>query len=326
MANRLLQRYAGGEYREVWQDLVALGAAVRNGLYYQDAVEVAAETMKRARHNVESIVVKLEKLGYEFTTEEPDQSVRPLMAMVGGTVVPMGSLQEMADQYVKQYTQPGFQPRTGHETAMANMANKLLQMRERMAAMAPQQEQVRAARADRRHSNAQHGALQNPDVFAPASKQAASGLDRFEEDLGGPFPISLRHWYQEVGAVNLMGRHETLNPPAGPHSPDPLVIYPYRDVAEADYGDDLSGRETDVIELTLAPDALHKAHTSGGDPYAIEVPNQAADGLFLWEPHNTTFVNYLRLAFAWGGFPGWEGEQACPRKELDFLKEDLLPV
>jgi len=51
---------------------MALGAAVRNDLYYQDAVEVAAEMMKRAWHNVEPIILKLDKLGYEFTSEAPE--------------------------------------------------------------------------------------------------------------------------------------------------------------------------------------------------------------------------------------------------------------
>ena len=61
--------------------------------------------------------------------------------------------------------------------------------------------------------------------------------------------------------------------------------------------------------IDLAPDWLHKAHVSGGSPYTVEVPNRAIDGPLLDEPHSTTFVNYLRIAFRWGGFPGWDPEQ-----------------
>lgn len=66
MSNILLDRYRNGEHREVWQDLMHLGSAVRHELYYNDVKEVAEETMKRARHNVETIIPKLDKLGYQF--------------------------------------------------------------------------------------------------------------------------------------------------------------------------------------------------------------------------------------------------------------------
>jgi hypothetical protein len=36
------------------------------------------------------------------------------------------------------------------------------------------------------------------------------------------------------------------------------------------------------------------------------VPNDGIDGQLLWERHLTTFVNYLRICFRWGGFPGWD--------------------
>lgn len=71
MANELLTRYLRGESASVWRDLSALGASARLELYYADAVEVASETMKRARHNVELIVPRLESLGYEFNGYSP---------------------------------------------------------------------------------------------------------------------------------------------------------------------------------------------------------------------------------------------------------------
>jgi hypothetical protein len=60
----------------------------------------------------------------------------------------------------------------------------------------------------------------------------------------------------------------------------------------------------------VAPDYLHKANVTGGMPYGLAVPNPGADGLLLWEPHQTTFVNYLRIAFGIGGMPGWQHEPA----------------
>lgn len=97
---------------------------------------------------------------------------------------------------------------------------------------------------------------------------------------------------------------------------------PIAEALESMYGEDDSGQ----LELALAPDDLHKAHTSGGDPYSIKVPNPAADGLFLYERHNAMFTEYLRIVFAWGGFPGWEGSAHAPEKEIAHLKEGLLVI
>ena len=67
-------------------------------------------------------------------------------------------------------------------------------------------------------------------------------------------------------------------------------------------------------------------HTSGGDPYSMVVPNAAADGLFLYERHHAMFTDYLRLVFAWGGFPGWEGSPHAPEKEIAYLNQGLLTI
>jgi hypothetical protein len=66
------------------------------------------------------------------------------------------------------------------------------------------------------------------------------------------------------------------------------------------------------------------------------VPNPGADGLLLWEPQQTTFVNYLGIAFATGGMPGWQREPALmepwappdepPPSFLIELAQELLPV
>jgi hypothetical protein len=66
------------------------------------------------------------------------------------------------------------------------------------------------------------------------------------------------------------------------------------------------------------------------------VPNPGADGLFLWEPHQTTFVNYLRIAFSMGGMPGWQREPALleawalpqerPPTWLLELGQEMLPL
>jgi len=71
-----LERYQNGEHEHVWADLVALGSGVRDNLYLADAQAVANETMRRAGCNVETLIVRLHGLGYEFRTKEKDACQR----------------------------------------------------------------------------------------------------------------------------------------------------------------------------------------------------------------------------------------------------------
>ena len=76
--------------------------------------------------------------------------------------------------------------------------------------------------------------------------------------------------------------------------------------------------------ILIAPDELMKAETSGGDPYHIQVPDAAADAILQCECHHLYFVEYLRLSFRFGGFPGYEGIE-CPPPDLAELRADLRP-
>ncbi len=61
-----LERYHHSEYEQVWSDLQALGATVRQEPHYSLACEVAAETMRRVRRNCELLVSRLRAAGYVF--------------------------------------------------------------------------------------------------------------------------------------------------------------------------------------------------------------------------------------------------------------------
>jgi hypothetical protein len=71
MATRL-ERYMAGEQQAVWEELGALGAAVREEPYYADALAVASETMRRAHHNIELLVARLHAVGFCFGPYEWD--------------------------------------------------------------------------------------------------------------------------------------------------------------------------------------------------------------------------------------------------------------
>jgi hypothetical protein len=150
--------------------------------------------------------------------------------------------------------------------------------------------------------------------------------------LTGPLPLSLRAWYEVVGAVNFGGWHPQWD--VAYHDPiwvDPLVS----DYVQWEYdawGEtrEQGGREAGPFILPFAPDYYHKQDVSGGAPYGIALPNAAADALVECEWHGTTFVDYLRTCFRWGGFPGFEmvreEEGHRPFAHIAFLTRDLLPI
>jgi hypothetical protein len=139
------------------------------------------------------------------------------------------------------------------------------------------------------------------------------------EKRTGPLPLSIRAFFEVVGAVDLTGHHPILAPPDGTVAEDPLVVYGVTDAWEQVD----SAEEDEIDEIVLAPDDLHKAGTSGGDPYSIAVPDRRADGELLNERHGLLFVPYLRLCFRFGGFPGYEGQIDRPA-EIGELASGLL--
>jgi hypothetical protein len=87
------------------------------------------------------------------------------------------------------------------------------------------------------------------------------------------------------------------------------------------------GEEARRYPLSISPDEFVKAEISTGSSYEILVPNLAVDSILKNEWHNSTFLNYLRIAFRWGGFPGFERypEQLRPGEAIAFLTDGLLP-
>ena len=141
----------------------------------------------------------------------------------------------------------------------------------------------------------------------------------FEKEAGAALPLSLRAFYEVVGEVNFMGHHRSLAPKRGTVAPDPLVVYRF-DEGAVEFDDD-DGETPSAI--AIAPDDLHKADISGGDAYEMAIPDLRADGELLNERHNLFFVDYLRLCFSFGGFPGYDGMDRVP-PEIASLREGLI--
>lgn len=126
------------------------------------------------------------------------------------------------------------------------------------------------------------------------------------ETVAGPLPLSLVAFWQEVGAVDLVGMN-----PAWQDGLDPLVVDPPEGALDWFYGME-EEEETDDSRrfIALAPDDFHKDNVSGGDPYGLFLPDPSADFTFLDYQNDLPFVSYLRLAILkWGGFPGLAGDR-----------------
>ena len=159
-----------------------------------------------------------------------------------------------------------------------------------------------------------------PRAHTPPPANTADLLMRFEKKAG-TLPLSLRTFYEVVGAVDLQGSHLSLSPEKSAICPDPLVVFPLEDVLA---GTEEMAQDDGDIRLQLAPDDIHKAGESGGEPYEIAVLDARADGEFLNERHGLFFVDYLRLAFRFGGFPGYEGFDRGLPPEIAQLSMELM--
>jgi len=253
------ERYRAGEHVAVWKELVALGPGVRGDAHAADALAVAYATMERVAANVDTLIDRLTKLGYQFKHAS--------------------------------------RPSAGGLLQMGGMAFDISQLLARAAGGAKRQ-----------------AATPSPH------QRPADGLQKtlidFERQTA-VMPLSIRAFFEVVGEVNLVGTHPSIAPRNGETAPDPLVVDAF-DEGMVEYDEE----EETPLSLMIAPDDLHKADTSGGDPYEIAIPDPRADGIVLNERHELLFVDYLRLCFRFGGFPGYEGRVVVP-PEIETLSRGL---
>ena len=170
-------------------------------------------------------------------------------------------------------------------------------------------------------------------VFCPPSKKDLT-LIRKAEKKKAYLPLSLRAWIEEVGHVNLSGALPGLSSwEDGDFSgvyADPLMLAPQLFTFEIDDWLDGDGART-PLDALVGWDARAKARLTLenrqlDDGYSIELPNSAADAVLKGVPHDATLVEYLRVAFRCGGFPGWNGHETRPHADLTKLTEGLLPI
>lgn len=128
----------------------------------------------------------------------------------------------------------------------------------------------------------------------------------------GKLPLSLRYFYKYTGGVNFVGNYDDEIPILWEMS-DVIQIISLPELLEivdtADWQEEMDEiyEDEQIAYLELSADVYHKDNISGGRAYAIRIQKESlVDTSFLFEMHDTSFVNYLRICFEYAGFPGVE--------------------
>lgn len=278
-ATDYLERYQAGAHEQVWAELRALGAAVREEPVLSDARAVAAETMRRARENVALLVERLDTLGYCFTAREHAGARR---AWAPATAESRARLALCERMY-------GTLPLSGYAWHEVVGAVDFTGTHPRLN---PRCDPLDA------NGEAAHAA---PLVVFPCAEE------------------SIRHVVKDrTRADTALTRARDLTPQSTSHTR-----------GKGEQGQLWQAGETAAtrVALAVAPDAGECTGEESGGESAIPLPNMAADAAPAWGAwKGVPFVSYLRICFAWGGFPGLMDADDPPREELAFLRRGLLPL
>ncbi len=176
------------------------------------------------------------------------------------------------------------------------------------------------------------------DLRTAPQDSDAHVFSQIEEITGALIPPTLLSFWRNVGGINWVWDYELDDPTPDLGldikivEMDPLCINPpgvltYLFEEWIDQKRHIIKGLEEPFQIELAADVYHKANYSGGGPYGILIPFHGADPLFDGEEHNLPFIDYLRLAFRWAGFPGLEDHadrEDVQRFVTEFTK-DLVP-
>jgi hypothetical protein len=141
----------------------------------------------------------------------------------------------------------------------------------------------------------------------PDAEKLLSELEKTIKPFGY-VPLSIKKFYEIVGACDFVWDYE-INEERFWECADPIEICDLNYLVSYTKSEDWEETISDAVEenekpyLELSADFWHKDNTSGGMPYSIEITKQPSiDGLLLFEPHETTFIDYLRISMDKCGF------------------------
>lgn len=310
-----LSRYVQGEYEQVWAELLALGERVREEPLYSDALAVARETMRRVRYNIELLVPRLKDIGYQFgcywlIALDAMQDFPAPADLEGISEGDRELLAKKLEDFIPCVPPPFIPPKPDVHDFLAELGDIIRTIPLSVRAWCEVVGEV-----DFRGSV--------PSAWESIGLGGIAAYSKFSY-LHSYNPLEWEPFYQKHPEF----ADETCA--FGKYGLDPLEVTLLESGLRRykRMGDEGVSENTrwPLYRLGFSGDYLHKFGISGGGGYEIGLPCPAADGLVRGEWHNTTFVNYLRICFRWGGFPGLEHAKALPLKDLAYLTEGLLPI
>ncbi len=91
-SSSLFERYLNGDCEQVWDDLYTLGPDIRRLDHVDDAFAVAHETMRRVRTNCQTLIARLDSLGwrfgYDWATDVDEDDLAATAALLGDPLPP----------------------------------------------------------------------------------------------------------------------------------------------------------------------------------------------------------------------------------------------
>jgi hypothetical protein len=298
----LYRRYVAGEFREVWMELAELGDAIWLDPVAADALAVCYETMHRAKTNIEILVGALEAAGYQF---------RPAVWS------PFWRRTQASKEWIESRDEESQFLLAAAQEPLANRPGPGWEL-----LSADREQRVKNFRKIASSFHEERLGIVRPLVPADSPSWIRKLTSR-----AGDLPLSLRAWHSTVGGVNLVGHHPELAP-RGVES-DPLFVAPLRsvvDVCMAWQEDQADDKDRPPFQMPISPPRSVKAGISAeGTHYVVTLPSATLDSVVENEPHGLCFVDYLRLAFEWGGFPGYADMPGHVPALVYRLKEKLLP-
>ena len=299
------ERYLAGEFRNVWAELAALGDAVWYDPIAIDALAVAYETMHRAKTNIETLVSRLGAVGYDFQPTAYSAYWKTSRADAA-----------MADMFEEFLNEASVERPMILPGALEGQREQLLARRQQQRAGM----QAQATVARERRMGIVRPLMAGDHVAAILIKRVVRSA--------GEIPLSLRAWHATIGGVNLVGSHPELAPPGV--ECDPLFVAPCRFVLDLCLAWAEEHVDEDDPRPFRMPVSPHRSAKAGGDAsaplYVVTLPNTGLDAVIENEGHGLYFVDYLRMAFEWGGFPGYADMPAQAPKLIAWLAEGLLPL
>lgn len=307
-----LERYLSGEHESVWNELVQLGAAVRQEPVYTDALAVAREIMRRVRQDIELLIDRLIQRNFVFGY---DHRIQPVFRGKYPA--------EQCREYLEMFAWAREQPPVF------------------VASRQREEEHLETAVL----SDFSFAGEEPGDVLSEGEGEdthtMSSYIDEIEQ-LVGSVPLSMRAWYEEVGGVNFYGyhadwaqRYRSWRPSMLEHGVstpllsecDPLIVYPLDKALMMRLRREYTAGKPYPFEF--AEDRYFKDYYNGSStPYVFHLPDASADSpLYCFEyDQPVTFVDYLRTSILrWAGFPGFmRWPTAVPEEDIAFLTQGLV--